>query len=436
MNLKHGVSITLIANIAMALSQWAVIAWLNRSGNVDDVGRYAYSLALAGLALSLGHVGLRQYLMSDRMSKADEQFVFPTRVITSFLALFILAIISTFTIDIALITLVLILGLAKYFENLSDIAHGFALRSFKNTDLAISRIIRSILTPTLFILAYTLTGNISIAALAIVLAWVIVFLLVDTKLIPSLPRKQIPSSGNKASKLETDLGHYLKNGFHIVKQSYPMGISSVLLVFTVSFPLFMLGEYANDTSLGIYSSVFYYVTAASLLLQSLLQVLSPLFLRYFQQSSFRNLKKLSARSYAFALAYGVIGIMIAYFFGESVTVLLYGNAFIDTHSLVIAAATLNMALAIQSVGGIILTAKGLFAWQLKIMSFSALLCIAISVLFIGHRPLIVEHTDMQFPLTIAAMLACAVVAFFTAICFSIKVFREIGNGLTTRHSHS
>ena len=54
----------LCGNVILALSQWVLIAGLNYSNAVEEVGRYSYSLALAGLFLTVGQVGVRQYLMS------------------------------------------------------------------------------------------------------------------------------------------------------------------------------------------------------------------------------------------------------------------------------------------------------------------------------------------------------------------------------------
>ncbi|GGA79127.1 hypothetical protein GCM10011369_21330 [Neiella marina] len=397
MNLKRGVSITLGANIVFAFSQWVIIAGLNHLGSVEDVGRYAYSITLAGFFLTVGQMGLRQYLLSHSACSNHLEQAMSARVLTSFLAWFVLVIYASVSVDHSYFYLVLLLGLAKFVENISDIAHGLYQRNLKIAEIAYSRYGRSFWTPLVFLGIFYLTASITWACIGLIVCWGVLFAKYDRPAL--LVQKQAPL--NKTPLLE------------MLKRSTPLGITNVLVLLAVSLPLFLLAEFVTDVELGQYASVFYFVTAASLILQSVLQVVSPVLVTHLSKGEQVAAKRLVVYSYLLAGSYGVFGVAAAMLIGEWVVAFIYGDQFVGLGYLTVLAATINFALSIQAVGGIVLTAHGVFNYQMYVMVLSVIVSAVGGYLLIASYGLA------------GAFYAGALTALVNALLFGIRVALEI-----------
>ena len=357
MKLKTDILITLLSNIILAFSQWALIASLNYSGNIGVVGQYSYALALAGFFLTVGQVGLRQYILSSSIDSGHLEQLFVTRLIASILTWVLLVLYALIVVDDIYFWLVLLIGLAKIAENMSDLAHGFYQRQFMVMHIARSRIARSITTPIVFLGVFFSTQNISYACIAMLITWVMVFIVFDK------------GAMNTKQQALTNVNFVPT----ILINAYPLGITSVLVLLVVSMPLFILAKMADDIQVGQYASVFYFVTAGSLIMQSVLQVISPIIVAHLKERLHSNIITLTKNCYLLAIAYGLIGVILSIYIGEWVLLLVYGDSFTGLGSLVVLAALINFALAIQAVGGIVLTAHGVFKFQMKAMSISVLI---------------------------------------------------------------
>ncbi|MBW8190551.1 oligosaccharide flippase family protein [Neiella marina] len=396
MNLTKGISITLVSNLVFALSQWVIVAGLNHLGSVDVVGRYAYSITLAGFFLTVGQMGLRQYLLSSTVTSELLAQAFGARLISSLIAFVCLAAYALLVVDDIYLYLVLVLGIAKWVENMTDIAHGFYQRNFKITHIAWSRTSRSLLTPVLFLSVFYYSSNIYYACAALIGAWLLLFVLFDKASFIFQPQRQVNF------RLVSQL----------LKKAFPLGVTSVLVLLAVSLPLFILAEVSSETAVGQYASVFYFVTAASLILQSVLQVLSPIIVRHLSDNEFLRVRRLIKQSYWLALSYGICGVIIAVAIGEWVLNFVYGPQYIGLGYLAVLAAVLNGALALQAVGGIMLTAHGVFNFQMFAMIISVIVS-AISGYF-----------AIQVFGIAGAFYAGIVTALVNAVLFGIRVLKE------------
>jgi O-antigen/teichoic acid export membrane protein len=409
MKLQKDMLITLLANLALAISQWLLIANLNQSGNVEIVGKYAYSLALAGIFLTIGQMGLRQFVMSKWATEELLEQVFTTRLITTCLAWCLLVAYTIFVIDEKYFWLVILLGLAKIPENLSDIAHGLYQRNFRVYEIAKSRFARSLITPLIFLIVFFETNNLEMACFSIIVSWFLIFVLFDFRAFK--PNQRILTKVNLLSK--------------IISQSYPMGIATILVMVTVNIPLFMLARYTTDIDIGKYSSIFYFVTAGSLILQSALQVISPIIVMNLQNGHYCKIKKITVLSYLFSSIYGIVGIFGAYYLGESMLSIFYGENFTNFGSMLIVAAFINLAIAFQSVGGIGLTAHGVFKFQMVVMLTSLFVCGVSSWFLIKHFGVV------------GALYAGVITAVFNGVMFAIKLVIEINKNAKIKNiAHS
>jgi O-antigen/teichoic acid export membrane protein len=400
MKLKIGIGITLFANIFFAISQWIVIAGLNYAGNTDVVGQYAYSLALAGVFLIFGQFGIRPYLLSRTISEQEEPYVIHTRLLTSILALIFLCTYSYFFVDVVYFWLILVLGVAKLVENISDICQGYHQKHFSIVEIAKSRILRALLTPILFFGFYHFSNNIALAGVGVLLSMLTTFYIVDKKVF-------------SAYKIAPMISIELSIIWQIARQSFPMGMASMLVILVTSLPLFILKSLHSDQDIGFYASVFYFVTAGSLILQSAIQVISPILTKSIKSKSFSTLHLLIKRSYLMAAAFGLFGVVMAYAFGEFVLTLFYGNSFSGRGQLLLVASLINFSLAFQAVGGVILTSFGIFKFQMYVMAITLPICF-----FSSHYLISLYGIE-------GALYTGGLSALIVAVAFFFKIRKEL-----------
>lgn len=400
MKLKAGVGITLIANIFFAVSQWVIISGLNYTNKTDVVGQYAFSIAISGLFLTVGQLGLRPYLLSSIVEKNEIKHIFHVRLITSFFAFFALFFFSYLFLSPFYLMLILVLGAGKIFENLSDICHGYYQKNFQIQQIVYSRIFRSLASPIIFLAIFFYTENIVLACIGILTSLILTFYLFDKKVL----------SQQGITFFSLIPFQHVKN---IILKAYPMGIATVLVILVVNIPLFVLKEYALDVEVGVYASIFYFVAAGSLVLQSALQIIAPLLTLSIKEKSTLRVKSLVIKSYLMAGLFGTFGILLASVFGPFVLSLLYGSSFNDLGELLIIASLINFALAFQAVGGIVLTSFGIFKYQMYCMLLVIPICYFSSqllVALIGIK---------------GALYTGAFTSFIIAALFLFKLFEKL-----------
>lgn len=402
MSLKVGVSTTLLANVVFAISQWVIIAGLNYSGKTDVVGQYAFAIAIAGLFLTIGQLGFRQYLLSSVITQNEIQYVFQMRLMFSFFTFILLIIFSYYFLSPLYFLLIVALGACKVFENLSDICHGYFQRHFQIQSIVISRIFRSLTSPLFFLILFYFTQDIVIASAGLIFSLFLTFFLFDKKALTQ-------HSAQFCSVMP------IKVFSNIIKKASPMGVATVLVILIVNIPLFILKENASDTSVGTYASIFYFVTAGSLVLQSAMQVISPILTKNIQDKSFVAVKLLIKRSYLMAFLFGLFGIFLSTVFGNYILTLLYGTAFENLGELIVVASIINFTLAFQSVGGVALTSFGIFTYQMYCILFAIPVCYFSSYYFVAIA-------GIQ-----GALYAGAFTSLIIAVLFYIKIFKKLNN---------
>ena len=361
MKLKAGVSATLLANIIFAISQWVIIAGLNYTDKTDVVGQYAFAIAIAGLFLTVGQLGLRPYLLSSIVGKREIQYVFHVRLITSIMAYLALIVFSYFILSPLYLLLILVLGVGKLIENLSDICHGYYQKNFQIQQIVYARVFRSLTSPIIFLAMFFYTDSIVLACAGIFISLLATFYFFD--------KKVLAQQGIQLFSV-IPFYHFKK----IVTKAFPMGLATVLVILVVNIPLFVLKESAPDVVVGIYASIFYFVTAGSLVLQSAMQVISPLLAHNIRENSALGVKSLVKKSYYMAAVLGLLGILLASLIGSEVLQLLYGNSFKGSGELLVIASLINFSLAFQAVGGVALTSFGVFKYQMYCMLLAIPIC--------------------------------------------------------------
>jgi O-antigen/teichoic acid export membrane protein len=305
------------AEMVYAASQWGMVAALAKLGTPEIVGQFALAFAVTAPLFMFANLQLRALLASDWNTEGGFSPYFTLRLLGSALALLAIAGIAWLTnFPSEMKTVIMLVGLFKAVEAVSDIFHG-ELQRFSNMKwICLSLVLRGVITLAALALGIYWTQHLAPACLAMASACLLVLLGIDA---PSVAR----SSLNSPFPLCRDL-HSLKR---LLLLAWPLGLVALLISLNVSIPRYFLESYWGAHALGIYSALASLVQASTLLSVALgASASGRLGYRYAARDRLgwgRMLNRLSGLS----LLFGVGGLVVALFGGPILLTFFYSSEY-------------------------------------------------------------------------------------------------------------
>jgi O-antigen/teichoic acid export membrane protein len=189
--LTRNIGWTFVGNVVYSASQWGALAALAKLGSAAALGEFALSVAITGPIFALASLNLRVVQASDVHQETGLDVYMGLRLITLVAALAIV-------ISIALLfmggrreaAVVVVYGVAKVFEGISDCVYGYLHRWEQMKSIALSLMTRG--TASLAILASSVsaTGSALAATLSYAITWGLCMVLIDLTLVRRLKRTQ------------------------------------------------------------------------------------------------------------------------------------------------------------------------------------------------------------------------------------------------------
>ena len=154
-----------IGNSTYAASQLGILVILARFGGAEDVGKFSLGLSIAAPVIMLSNLQLRQVQASDVRDQFAFKHYFALRTLTStwaFPVVVLFALIGGYTDDSVLV--IVIIGAAKCFESISDIAYGLFQRHERMDMSAISMLLNGPLSLVMLGVGFALSRSVVLAA--------------------------------------------------------------------------------------------------------------------------------------------------------------------------------------------------------------------------------------------------------------------------------
>lgn len=186
------------------------------------VGVFSLALAVTAPIMMLFNLNLRSVQATDQKDSSDFYSYFCLRIITTLMALIIIFTITfMFGYTKEQGYLILIIGLSKGIESISDVIFGVFQRNERMDLISISRILKGVFS--LFVLGGLLffTKSIIIASAGMALSWLLVLILYDFKHLRSYQY-------TKKTKFNLMIS--------IIKISFPLGIVMMINSFNTNIP--------------------------------------------------------------------------------------------------------------------------------------------------------------------------------------------------------
>ncbi len=348
--LRVAFSWTLAGNAVYYACQWGMLSVLAKLGSAAVVGRFALGMAITAPVFMFTNLQLRGVQATDSRSEFEFADYFTLRCLATSLGFgTVVAVALLSRYDRSTLCVVVLVAGAKLVESLSDVVAGLMQKVERLDQLAISLMIKGIASITAFTAIFWTLRSLAASVLAIGLTWLMVFLLYDFR----LARKAI-GAGAKMLKLNSQILGKL------VVLSLPLGIVMALMSLNTNIPRYVLEHYMGESKLGIFASLAYLGTAASLIINALGQSAAARLSRMFADRQFEAFTSLLRKFAMLGALIGVIGVPAGAFFGRIALSTLYRPEYANYLNVFLVVIATTSVLAVASFLGYGVTAARSF----------------------------------------------------------------------------
>ncbi len=350
---------TAFGNAYYMASQWALLVVLAKATSPEVVGRFSHALALTAPVVSTSMMGLRQVMVTDARGEHGWADYLALRLATTAgAALFIVGVALRECDTAEARVTVLLVGLAKLFEAVSDLYQAKAQRAERMDRVALSLFAKGTLALALMGALVLGTGSLVAGAAGIAAANGLVLFLWD------IPRSAgLAGPGEEEGAPGTTKPRWGAMAA-LVRVSAPITASVLLTSVGGSMPRWFLEQHHGHREVGYYAAA-----SAPLLVMSFLPgVLSQSTLaraaRYYADGEHRAFLQLNLRMTAFNLAMnGGIALACA-LLGEQLLALMFTREYAHLRWVMVIFTLSQVVAVAATVGTQLMSAARMFRLQL------------------------------------------------------------------------
>lgn len=316
LTLRRNFSWTFAGNLVYAASQWGMLVVLAKLGNPEMVGQFTLGLAVTAPVLMFTNLNLRVVQATD----AKHQFVFGDylglRLISTGLALPIVVGI-TFAAGYRWETslVILVVGLAKAFESVSDVFYGLFQQHERMDRIAVSMMIKGPLSLLLVGMGVYLAGSVSWGVVGLAVAWAVVLIGYDIRSGTLMLNTPLPTQGEARASGAVVLG--------LVWLALPLGFVMMLISLNTNIPRYFIERYLGERELGVFAAISYLMVAGGMVVSALGQSSSPRLAKYYAAGNSVAFRNLLLKLVGIGVLLGGAGILVALVAGQQILSLVY-----------------------------------------------------------------------------------------------------------------
>ena len=379
LSLRANFSWTFVGNVVYAACQWAMLVVLAKFGSPEIVGQFALGLAVTAPVIMLTNLQLRSIQATDARQEYRFGDYLGLRLAVTPLAMLIIAaitLVSGYGWRVSLV--VLLIGVAKVFESISDVFYGLLQRHERMDRIAKSMMLKGPLSLLALAATIVLTHSILWGAAALAAAWALLLVVYD---IPN-GAVVLAAAGDRASLRPVWDRRRLAT---LTWLALPLGIVMMLGSLVTNVPRYFIERLAGTHDLGIFAAMAYIVVAGTTVVDALGQAVSPRLATRYAAGEVGAFRTLVLRVLGISAALGAVGVLLSVTVGRPVLSLLYRPeyaAHLDVFIWIIAAAGIGY---LASVFGYAMTAARYFTIQVPIYAVSLVAVTAACALLIPRH---------------------------------------------------
>lgn len=315
--LRENFAWTLAGNVIYAACQWGILVSIAKLGTPAMLGQFALGLAVTAPVFMLTGLHLRAVLATDARGEYHLGHYLALRLLGAAAGLILIASflsLSPLHRDTAIV--VLLVGVAKAVETLSDIIHGFWQKHEHFDKIAIALAGRGIGSVAAMAGVIYFTSSMPLATAATALYWFIWLATYERKGAKNLLACVAPQQLLRA---EWDFVKCRR----LVVLSLPLGVVMILLSLNANIPRHFVQHYWGESALGYFAAMAYLFVAGDTVMAAMGQSATPRLARYFDSDrpAFARLLK---DMVLIGVVMGTLGTGLAFFFGPTFLRLVYG----------------------------------------------------------------------------------------------------------------
>ena len=318
---------TLAGNVFYAVCTMGCMVLISKLSPDDSRGRYVFATATIAPIIAFAALGLRQMLATDvRYEHRFSDYLF-LRLISVFVVMIVVASIA-WTQPYAAALVLVVIGMAKSLESISDILFGRMQQFWQFDRIAQSQIIKGVATLACLAIGLFLTRDALGAAIGLGIGFFLSLLMWDVPLARKAARlaqatAQIASTSNTGAGVFFDsparLGQFLRH-------AAPLAFATTLVAVNLNMPVYFLRVFYHEQGealIGIYGALNYLPTAGAVLVTAIGVAASTRLATLYSRAQMRAFYSLVGRLVAVCAAIGVAAVVVALIAGKIVITVLF-----------------------------------------------------------------------------------------------------------------
>jgi O-antigen/teichoic acid export membrane protein len=413
---------TLAGNVVYAACQWGILVVLAKLGTLQMVGEFALALAITAPVMIGAGLSLRSVQATDAASQYNFGDYLSLRLLTTGMAgLVIVWIVSFSGYGRHTAAIILIVGLAKGFESISDIFYGLLQQHERMDWIALSMTIKGLLSLAVITCATYFRGGLLLGVCALAAAWALTLVFYDFriggKVLQAAPGMEHPAASLYSRLTRRVQLHWRPRALvTLTVLALPVGVVMALLSFNANIPRYFIAHHLGTRELGIFAALAYPLAAGTTVVGALGQSATPRLARHYADADYRAFSSLMHKLLCVGLAVGAGGILLIWLAGRPILLLFYQPEYADRVGIFL---WLGLAAGIGYVASLLgyaMTAARYFRTQLPVFLIATLVTA-------GGCAILVPRYQLS---------GAAVAMIFAAICQAIGSAAVLTQALRTR----
>lgn len=331
LSLKKNFSWSLVGNVIYAGCQGGILVILAKLTIPEMVGRFALGLAITAPIIMLCNLQLREIQATDAMEEYQFGNYLALRLITTALALIIIAGISYWgEYEFETAVLILAMGFSKAFQSISDVYYGFMQRHERLDCIAKSQIIKGVSSLCAMGIAVITTGNVLWGVIGFAVCWALILIMYD------MPSAVMIKEGRHKNRFVLSL--FLRSLLPVFDWqkllrlawlALPLGVVMWLISLKPNIPRYFIEHYCGEKYLGIFAALAYLHVVSNTVVSALGQSAMPRLANYHASAQLLKFRQLLLRLIGLGGVIGLASVIISMLGGRLILSLMYGPEYAD-----------------------------------------------------------------------------------------------------------
>ncbi|KYC37084.1 polysaccharide biosynthesis protein [Scytonema hofmannii PCC 7110] len=318
LTLGRNFSWTFAGNLVYAACQWCILVALAKLGTPEMVGQFTLGLAVTAPIVLFANLQLRAVQVTD----AKNQYLFSDylglRLVTTALALVMIVfvtIIAGYRWETSII--ILVIGLAKALESFCDLIYGLVQQHERMDCIAISLMLRGLLSLVLLSGGVYLAGSVMWGAVGLAVGWAVVLVFYDIRNAVLILNNSIALQPRWR----------LKTLLQLVWLALPLGFVMMLISLNTNIPRYIIEQYLGERELGVFAAMAYLTVVGGMVVNALGESASARLAKYYADEDGAAFWQLLLKLVAIGFLLGVFGVLVAVVMGREILTLLYQSEY-------------------------------------------------------------------------------------------------------------